>query len=250
MFLSNFQQKMTPQLIAAKKANVPFVLVHLDEFQKFGSLPTKPATQTASNLFSELQNWFDFGSHGWVLKKDARELDGYRPKLIFLLSGNVFPRSAVQTKDDDTQVSDQIKAIMGKKTYSKDGSRGPNFRNIIITYLPSIEDAVRLMETAFNNELLPQLITGVNGNFLAGLKFSVSSDFFKLLAKYGRMADVSQDSGARGVLGNMSHMREEIVRCLHTLPLCPGSFFFPFNTRTHNPPYRLSHHLYYYSMSR
>ena len=232
MWLPNFKKGMVPQLIAAKQANVPFILVHLDEFQKYGSLPAKPDIRTASHLFSKLQTWFGSGDHSWVTTQSAG-LGGYRPRVVFLFSGNVFPRSTVQTKDSCQQVGDQIQAIMGNGTYGPDGARRPTSRNIVITYLPAIKDVERLMESEFNRDLLPQFMNGVNGSFLAGMAFSVSSDFFELLAKYGRMAEVSQDSGARGVLDNMTHMRQEIVRCLQPLPLCPGARSTHSHTHTH-----------------
>ena len=116
-------------VVAAMEAEVPFIVVHLDEFHKLAKLhDNKDKHKTAEYLFSELQSWLENGTYesanAWP---KSRGLQDYNPHVIFMISGNVFPPSAtVRDEEKDCKaVSKQIGAIMGSGTYGDDGARRP-----------------------------------------------------------------------------------------------------------------------------
>ena len=129
MYLSNFKKLMVDMVVDAMQAEVPFIVVHLDEFHKLAKLhDNKEKKQTAEYLFSELQSWLENGTYesanAWP---KSRGLQDYNPHVIFMISGNVFPPSAtVRNEEKDCKaVSKQIGAIMGSGTYGDDGARRP-----------------------------------------------------------------------------------------------------------------------------
>ena len=129
MYLWNFKKLMVPMVVAAMEAEVPFIVVHLDEFHKLAKLhDNKDKHKTTEYLFSELQSWLENGTYesanAWP---KSRGLQDYNPHVIFMISGNVFPPSAtVRNEEKDCKaVSKQIGAIMGSGTYGDDGARRP-----------------------------------------------------------------------------------------------------------------------------